>query len=115
MTEIKDLITSNQRYIIVLCIFILLDMISGIIHAILKQELKSSTFRTGLLKKCLEVIIMIVAFALAWCASVPEIGSGTSICLVVMEGYSILENIEEYVPIPKVLKNFIEQAKQGQE
>lgn len=115
MEEFKILLTSNQKYLIVLMVFVVLDMLSGCIHAILKQDLKSSVFRNGLLKKCLEFIIVILAFSLAWCSGIEELGYGTTICLVIMEGYSIIENIEEYVPIPKVLKEFIENAKKENE
>ena len=32
---------------------------------------------------------------------------------VAMEGYSILENIVDYVPVPDKLKEFLEQVKKG--
>lgn len=115
MEEIRNLLIANQKYLIVLIIFIVLDMLSGVIHACLKQDLKSSVFRNGLLKKGLEIIIVVLAFSLAWCSGIAELGAGTTICLVMMEGYSILENIEEYVPIPKVLKEFLENAKKENE
>ncbi len=115
MSEIRELLISNQKYLIVLLIFIVLDMLSGVIHAILKQDLKSSVFRNGLLKKGLELIIVVLAFSLSWCSGIVELGAGTTLCLVMMEGYSIIENIEEYVPIPKVLKEFIESAKKENE
>ena len=111
MQEIKMLLTGSQKYLIVLLVFIVLDMVSGVIKAILDKELKSSEFRNGLLKKCLELIIVVLAYCLAWCCGVEELGLGTTICLVMMEGYSILENISTYVPIPSTLKEFIEKSK----
>ena len=107
MNEIRDLLIANQKYLIVLIVFILLDMLSGCINACLHHNLKSSVFREGLLKKCLELIVVVLSFSLAWCSAIPELGQGTTYCLVVMEAYSILENIAEYVPIPDVLKNFL--------
>ena len=107
MNEIRELLLANQKYLIVLCIFIVLDMISGVINACLKHSLKSSIFREGLLKKALEIIIVVLSFSLAWCSGIPELGQGTTYCLVIMEAYSILENISEYVPIPEVLKKFL--------
>lgn len=111
MEEIKTLLMGSQKYLIVLLVFIVLDMISGVIKAILDKDLKSSEFRNGLLKKCLEMVIVVLAFCLAWCCGVEELGSGTTICLVIMESYSIIENISEYVPIPSTLKDFIDKAK----
>ena len=113
MNELKIMIESNQKYLVVLMVFIVLDMLTGVIHAILKKELKSSVFREGLLKKVLEMIVVILAFSLAWCSGISELSVGTVAALVLMESYSILENIAEYIPIPVVLKNFIDSAKES--
>ena len=37
---------------------------------------------------------------------------GVLICQLVMEAYSILENISEYIPIPEKLKEFLEEVKE---
>lgn len=115
MLELVQLLKENQKFIIVLCVFILLDIISGIVRAILSKELKSSVFRDGLLKKSLEFIIVILGFSCDWAFGMTVLGKAVLMFEVAMEGYSILENISEYVPIPEKLKEFLDQVKEGKE
>lgn len=113
MLELIQLLKDNQKFIIVLCVFILLDIVSGIVKAILNKDLKSSIFRDGLLKKSLEIVIVILGFSCDWAFGMTVLGKAVLMFEVAMEGYSILENIVDYVPVPDKLKEFLEQVKKG--
>lgn len=115
MEDLTKLFASNQRYLIVFLIFIVLDILTGIVKALIKRELKSSIFREGLLKKCLELVLVVVGFACDWAFDVEIVGVGVLVCQLVMEAYSILENISEYVPVPEKLRKFLEDVKAGDE
>ena len=51
MNELIELLKIGQKGIIVLSIAILFDMVTGIIKTIMNNDLQSSEFRKGLLKK----------------------------------------------------------------
>lgn len=113
MEDLTKLFASNQRYLIVFLIFIVLDIFTGILKALIKRDLKSSIFREGILKKCLEIVLVVVGFSCDWAFNVQVVGMGVLVCQLVMEAYSILENISEYVPVPEKLKKFLEDVKEG--
>ena len=112
MEDLTKLFASNQRYLIVFLVFVVLDIITGIIKALINKDLKSCIFREGILKKALEIILIVVGFACDWAFNVSIVGMGVLICQLVMEAYSILENISEYIPIPEKLKEFLEEVKE---
>ena len=112
MNDLIELLANNQRYLIVFLVFVVLDIITGIIKALINKDLKSCIFREGILKKALEIILIVVRFACDWAFNVSIVGMGVLICQLVMEAYSILENIGEYVPIPEKLKEFLEEVKE---
>lgn len=111
MKELTDLLAVNKTAICILGVMIILDIVSGIIKAVIAKDLKSSILREGLLKKLLELIVVIVAFACDILLGVKYIGNIVIIAFVGMEGLSILENAGEYIPLPEGLKNILEALK----
>ena len=111
---ITDLCKNNSTALIILTIAIVLDMLSGVIKAAIEHDLMSSEFRTGLLKKVLDYILVIVAFSLDVLMEVSYVGNAVTISLIVMEFYSVLENISAYIPIPEVLQKVMGQLKEGE-
>lgn len=109
---LQEIFILNSKALIVLLIFAGLDIVSGVISAILSKSLKSSVFREGLLKKILEIIICIIAIFCDWLFNVSIVGAAVITALVVMEAYSILENINNYVPVPEQLKDFLNSTKE---
>lgn len=112
MNELQALINLlrvNDKGIIVLTVAIMLDMISGCINAGINEKLKSSKFKQGLEKKILDYVLVVVAFMLDWLMSFDYVGTGTLYCLIAMEFYSVLENIQSYIPLPEVLKKVLGQ------
>ena len=116
MNEILALLKANQKGIIVVSIAIVLDIVSGVIKASLNSDLKSSEFRTGLMKKVLDYILIVVAFSLDFLMGLEYVGTCTLYSLCAMELYSVLENVKEYIPLPKALEKALNalQAKDGE-
>lgn len=111
MKELTELLKANQTAIIVLGVMIVLDVVSGLIKAVIAKDLKSSVMREGLLKKLLELIVVIVAFACDILLGVKYIGNIVVVAFVGMEGLSVIENAGEYIPLPEGLKNILEALK----
>lgn len=106
-----NIVRSNQVALEVMGIFIVIDVISGLIKAVIEKDLQSSVMRAGILKKLLEVILVVVAALLDALLATTYIATCVSLFLIGMEGLSILENIGSYVPLPDVLKNTLEALK----
>lgn len=85
--------------LIVAAIFILFDVITGWLKALITATANSSIMRTGLMRKVGELMAVLFGYACEYC--LPLIGIGvsipfsTAICtyIVVMEIASVIENI----------------------
>lgn len=100
-----------------LCIIMILDYISGVISAIYNKKLNSKIGFKGILKKCIYIIVIILATLLD-----NLLGQSGAIRTVVIyffvanDGISILENVAETnVPLPKKIIEVLEQLKKENE
>lgn len=81
-------------------VFIVLDIASGYINAIMKDCVSSSKMRQGILKKCGDVCVMLCAIVIEHCGGYVGIDEGITssivggVCalLCIMELTSVLEN-----------------------
>lgn len=103
----KELIMLNQKAIIILLLFIVIDVITGLIKAVINKEVNSTKMREGLLKKLLEVLVVIVAFGCDYLLELDYIGNIVLVAFCGMEGISVLENAGEFIPLPTMLKNVL--------
>lgn len=117
MNEVIELISLNSGAVAVMSIAILLDIITGVVKAIMEHDLKSSKFKQGLLKKTYDYILVVIAFCLDFLLKVNYVSNVTLYAVIAMEFYSCLENVREYVPIPDTLENALNvlQTKEGKE
>lgn len=88
-----------------------MDIITGFTEAIEKHELSSKALKHGMVSKIFIVIVVGLTYILS-----PIIGinlTGLVITYyIVMESVSILENVSDYLPIPKKLKNLLAQVEE---
>lgn len=101
----------NKQAVMVLLLFIILDIITGLIKAVINHNVSSSVMREGVLKKVLEVIVVIVGFGTDTIMNTGVVGNGCIVFFAAMEGISILENTGEYIPLPEALKNALSSLK----
>lgn len=104
MSEVLTLININSSGVAIMSIAILLDIVTGIIKAIMEHDLQSSKFKQGLLKKVYDYILVVIAFCLDFMLKVNYVSQTSLYCLIAMEFYSCIENLREYVPIPNALE-----------
>ena len=99
------------------CIFIALDVISGIVRACALHEVSSTRMREGLWHKCATLLLVLTAFVMSNALSMYEVipfdcayvYDGICIYVIGMELTSILENVCTANPelsIAKVFKLF---------
>lgn len=115
MDDIKVLVSRDIKFMVAFFIFIVCDMITGVIGAGLEGNLKSSEFRKGLMKKCLEIILILVGYSFDVVMGLDEIGLAVVMFEIAMEGYSILENISKYVPLPDALVKVLNSLQKKEE
>lgn len=95
-----------KEMVIAVLVFILLDIVSGVLAAAKDGTLQSSVMRQGLYHKCGELMLLGLAIAGQWLITVngfdsvipPQALSSVAVYIVVMELVSILENIGRLNP-----------------
>lgn len=76
-------------------IFILADIISGVITAIITNNLDSQRMREGLLRKVLLILIVVLSFVIDGAFKITFISKAICIYIILMEIISILENLKK--------------------
>lgn len=111
MEQIKELIEqfefTNTTWTIMLPIILMaIDVLTGVINAWIKGEIKSSILRKGLGKKIGEIVVLAIGELFLIAMSLPmAVLNGISLYIIVMELISICENLEKLgVPIPNFVK-----------
>lgn len=104
MNEFIKIIQADQDFILVLSIAILLDIVTGVIKAVINHDLKSCKFKEGMLKKILDYVAVIIAICLDYVLKVDYISVTCLYAMIAMEFYSCIENLRVYIPIPEVLE-----------
>lgn len=117
MEEIKELLIhihfSNEIWAVMIPIILMgIDILTGIINAWVKGEIKSSKLREGLAKKFGEISVIVIGelFVIGF-GITSLLADGISLYLIIMELISICENLDKLgVPIPKFIKDALEQT-----
>lgn len=93
-----------------LVVFVVLDVVTGIIKACIAKDLSSSACWRGLLKKLLIFILVGVAVLLDRLMNMNgAVRAAVSMFYIANEGISILENMGQMgVPLPAFLKNMLQ-------
>lgn len=103
----------------ILIILMVLDYITGVVYAYVNKNINSEIGFKGLLKKCLVLVVLIVAVMLDRLLNTGDWVFRTLVCYfyIANEGISLLENISKLgVPIPAKIKDALEQLnKEGTE
>ena len=97
-----------------------IDIVTGLLYAWSTKTFESAKMRTGLAKKCGEIMIILIGMMFVYGTNIPTyILTGISAYIIFMELMSVLENLDKLgVPIPafisKVLNN-VDDALQNSE
>ena len=105
LNEIIQLLTANNKIIILVLITLGMDVITGVLKAIVNKELDSSKFRTGLLHQFANLLLLVFAIIVDVGFSLNgSVGVVTATFIIGMSGISVLENLAASgIAVPKVL------------
>lgn len=112
----------NYNYILVTIIFIILDIVSGVLQAMINHTFQSHKMREGGIRKLYLLVVIIFGVALDYSQTLVELGFNfpclSVICayITLMEIMSIVENINLGFPnaLPKSLTKILYQAAHDQ-
>ena len=76
-------------------IFMVVDIISGIIQAVINKSLDSQKMREGILRKALLILVVILSFIAQYAFNIPAISKIVCIYIILMEVISIFENLKK--------------------
>ncbi len=102
--------------LVVLVVFMVLDQLTGVIRGYVNKELSSDVGLKGIARKCVILIILIVAVMLDRLLNTGSWMFRTMVAYfyIANEGISLLENCASLgAPIPEKLKNALIQLKEG--
>ena len=87
--------TSLFWQVIATLVFMLADVISGLISAVIRNELDSKVMREGLLRKILLILVVALSFVISSAFGIDIISKVVCIYIIIMEIISILENLKK--------------------
>lgn len=102
--------------LVVLVVFMVLDQLTGVIRGYVNKELSSDVGLKGIARKCVILIILIVAVMLDRLLNIGSWMFRTMVAYfyIANEGISLLENCASLgAPIPEKLKHALIQLKEG--
>lgn len=76
-------------------LFMVADIISGIIQAVINKSLDSQKMREGILRKALLILVVILSFIAQYAFNIPAISKVVCIYIILMEIISIFENLKK--------------------
>lgn len=107
MNEILKMIQEERVLIYILTIVIALDIITGVIKAVIEHDLKSCKFKEGILKKFYDYILCLIGVCLDY---VLKVDYACDICvyaMIAMEMYSCIENLRDYIVVPSGIQKLL--------
>lgn len=102
----------------VLIVFMVLDYLTGVLHAYLIGQLSSEVGFKGLVKKCMILVVLIIGVMLDRILGAGTWVFRTLVCYfyIANEGISLLENVGNIgIPIPNKIRNALEQLNNDEE
>lgn len=110
-THIKTILIGYSNYLLIILIAIVTDFITGITKAILKKNIQSEKLRKTIPKIIGYFAIIIIGICLQVVFNIDFIVKILTLFIIVIEFISVIENIQNYVTIPKFLIKLLNDKK----
>ena len=95
-------------------IFMVADVITGYLQAIINKNVDSSIMRKGLMHKIMLILIIILGFVIHFAFNFSSISIAICLYIVVMECSSILENLKKAGIELKILEFFNKEVEEDE-
>lgn len=107
LQEVSIQSANLKQLIFLTTILIVIDVITGIINAILNKELNSTEMKRGIVGKVYELLIICITILIDKILPIKQIHLPFIICIfyIAQEGLSIIENTGKYISYPQIIKD----------
>lgn len=112
LENIKELLLQNQTFLLIVLISTVIDFITGITKAIYKHNIQSEKLRKTIPKIVGYFAVIIIGICLQIVFNIEYITKILMTFIIVIEFISTIENISNYVTIPKFLLKFLEEKRE---
>lgn len=112
LENIKELLLQNQTFLLIVLISIVIDFITGITKAIYKHNIQSEKLRKTIPKIVGYFSVIVIGICLQIVFNIEYITKILMTFIIVIEFISTIENISNYVTIPKFLLKFLEEKRE---
>lgn len=112
LENIKELLLQNQTFLLIVLISIVIDFITGITKAIYKHNIQSEKLRKIIPKIVGYFAVIVIGICLQIVFNIDYITKILMTFIIVIEFISTIENISNYVTIPKFLLKFLEEKRE---
>lgn len=112
LENIKELLLQNQTFLLIVLISIVIDFITGITKAIYKHNIQSEKLRKTIPKIIGYFAVIVIGICLQIVFNIEYITKILMTFIIVVEFISTIENISNYVTIPKFLLKFLEEKRE---
>lgn len=112
LENIKELLLQNQTFLLIVLISIVIDFVTGITKAIYKHNIQSEKLRKTIPKIVGYFAVIVIGICLQIVFNIDYITKILMTFIIVIEFISTIENISNYVTIPKFLLKFLEEKRE---
>lgn len=111
LDTIYQLLIEQRTILIIVLIGVILDFITGITKAIIQKNIQSEKLRNTLPKIIGYFAIIIIGLCLQIVFDIDFITKIICLFIIVIEFISVIENVNNYVTIPKFLTKLLDDKK----
>lgn len=111
ITEIYNLFIEYYKLLIIVGVAILIDFVTGITKAIYNRNIESEKLRKTIPKIIGYFAVIVIGICLRIVFTADYIPTLIMIFIIIIEFISVIENISNYVTIPKFLTKFLEEKR----
>lgn len=112
LENIKELLLQNQTFLLIVLISIVIDFVTGITKAIYKHNIQSEKLRKTIPKIVGYFAVIVIGICLQIVFNIEYITKILMTFIIIIEFISTIENISNYVTIPKFLLKFLEEKRE---
>jgi len=115
MEQFIEILQLNQIMIAITIILFSLDFISGLTKAIYNKKFSSEKFRQTIPKFISYIVMLAICFCLDIAFQSNALVKMGCVFIIITESTSIIENLNEFIEIPKFLIYFLESKQEDDE